>query len=193
MEKLRKASLRNTEERNKLAITNHNLVYYVYRRYYLPKIYPVESYPMDMALSDGFLGLLRAAELYDPAHGGKFSTYAVGWIRQAMQTGYRKHHHLIRLPREKNTQPKFLRDSYTLHSIEERRSGQDVRRESVREGVHYALQKLYPVRDREIIKKRLEGMTLKEIGIQYGVTRERIRQREKRALRVLRKILQEMS
>lgn len=39
------------------------------------------------AWQDGYFGLLRAAEKYDPETGNRFSTYAVIWIRQFINRG----------------------------------------------------------------------------------------------------------
>src|SRR5207253_9290741 len=39
---------------------------------------------LDDLLQEGALGLLRAAALFDPEHGTRFSTYATPWIRQFM-------------------------------------------------------------------------------------------------------------
>lgn len=39
------------------------------------------------AIQDGMLGLMRAAQLYDPDRGFTFSTYAMAWIRQNIQRG----------------------------------------------------------------------------------------------------------
>lgn len=45
------------------------------------------AYSEDDAIQDGTLGLIRAAQLFDPAKGFKFSTYAMTWIRQSISRG----------------------------------------------------------------------------------------------------------
>ena len=55
---------------------------------------------------EGFFGLRRAAELYDPAEGVPFMSYAWYWIRQAMYSSIRNTGAAIRIPvhmREKLT------------------------------------------------------------------------------------------
>jgi len=46
----------------------------------------------------GVIGLIRAIELFDPAHGAKFSTYAVIWVRQAITRAIANESRLIRIP-----------------------------------------------------------------------------------------------
>lgn len=41
----------------------------------------------DEAFQDGITKLVRAAELFDPGKGFKFSTYALGWVRQGISEG----------------------------------------------------------------------------------------------------------
>jgi hypothetical protein len=44
------------------------------------------------------LGLIRAVENFDSKKGYKFSIYAMGWIRQAIQRGIHTPNRTIRLP-----------------------------------------------------------------------------------------------
>lgn len=49
-------------------------------------------------LQEGFFGLLKAAEAYDPAEGVAFMTYAWQWLRNAMFNSIRSTGSAIRLP-----------------------------------------------------------------------------------------------
>src|SRR5689334_21627057 len=47
---------------------------------------------------EGTLGLMRAADMFDPDLGIKFSTYATWWIRQAMYRAIDNNENVVRLP-----------------------------------------------------------------------------------------------
>lgn len=53
---------------------------------------------IDDMVQMGLFGLMKAAEKFDPAHGCRFSTYAMWWIRQAVHRGIANDGKTIRLP-----------------------------------------------------------------------------------------------
>jgi RNA polymerase primary sigma factor len=78
--------------RNRVVQENLGLVIQVARQFVR------RGLSLDDLIAEGNLGLIRAAELYDPGHGTRFSTYAVFFIREAIQSALAKMATTIRLP-----------------------------------------------------------------------------------------------
>ena len=49
-------------------------------------------------VAEGNLGLIRAAESFDPGYGSRFATYASYWIKQLMRMAVMRHGEAVRLP-----------------------------------------------------------------------------------------------
>lgn len=60
--------------------------------------YQTGSVPFADLLAEGNVGLIKAVDKFDPSLGYRFSTYAVWWIRNAIQRAIRHSSHPFRLP-----------------------------------------------------------------------------------------------
>ena len=78
--------------RNRMVECNLRLVVRIARRY------QQHTLPLIDLIEEGNLGLIRAAELFDPARGFRFSTYATWWIRQGIERGIMNQSRMVRLP-----------------------------------------------------------------------------------------------
>lgn len=62
------------------------------------KQYQNRGVPLMDLIGEGNLGLLTAARKFDPERGVKFISYAVWWVRQAIQASIARHGRAVRLP-----------------------------------------------------------------------------------------------
>ncbi len=78
--------------RNRLVLANLGLVISIARRF------QGRGLALDDLIGEGNLGLIRAAEGFDPGYGVRFCTYADYWIREAIRNALINRTATIRLP-----------------------------------------------------------------------------------------------
>ena len=166
--------------KNRIVQANLRLVVSIAKRHVTP------NEDFFQLISDGNMSLIRAAEKFDYARGNKFSTYA-SWAIMKNYARTIPHEFKQRDRFRPTSEEMFLSteddrsDRYLLESAQARREQQ----------VGKILDRLDD-REKRIVVSRFgldhsqEPQTLKEVGAELGVTKERIRQIEARALNKLR-------
>jgi RNA polymerase primary sigma factor len=82
----------NVRARDRMVEANMRLVINI------AKNYPNPLVPFEDLVQEGAIGLMTAAERYDPGKGYRFSTYATHWIRQAISRAIDNKAKAIRIP-----------------------------------------------------------------------------------------------
>jgi RNA polymerase primary sigma factor len=138
-------------------------------------------------VSDGNMSLIRAVEKFDFSRGNKFSTYA-SW---AIMKNFARS-----IPEEQHHRERYLTGREELFEITpDTRSDEHeclLQAEQASQKVNRLLSYLEP-RERQIISLRAglgdgQQLTLEKIGEQLGITKERVRQINVRAMRKLREL-----
>lgn len=142
-------------------------------------------------VSDGNMSLIRAVEKFDYARGNKFSTYA-SW---AVMKNFAR-----TIPHEFKLRDRFRTSAEEMFVSTEDTRGNPFQEESDQLRRELQIDRILSrldEREQQIIISRFgldhaqEPQTLKEVGADLGVTKERIRQLEARALNKLRVAVQE--
>lgn len=91
-QKIRQGGKEADKARKRLVEANLRFVISVANQYHQPN--------MDLSdlISEGNIGLIKAAELFDETRGFKFISYAVWWIRQSISSAICENGRAIRLP-----------------------------------------------------------------------------------------------
>ena len=234
----RAAQAGDEDARRHLSEANLRLVVSVAKRY------AGRGLPFLDLIQEGNLGLMKAAEKFEPERGFKFSTYATWWIRQSITRAIADQGRTIRIPvhlvesinRVNKTAGDLLRkngreptveeiavrldmeparvrellqlaqdpisletpvgeeeDAHLEDFIQDEEAGvpvDEAGRQLLRRELFSVLKSLTPREERVIaLRFGLEdgrARTLEELGKEFNVTRERVRQIEAKALRKLR-------
>ncbi len=168
---------------------------------------------LDDLIQEGYFALRNAARLYDPSK-GEFSTYAERFIKREL-IEYLAQDRVIKLPKRSYKEIKELSEDPNINpakkerfkklltaerishpnlsrlEIEEEDTSEEDNKKAVIEVCLEAVETLID-RYKKVIYQRfgLYGnpeRTLEEIGIELKVTRERVRQIQKKAIRKIRK------
>jgi RNA polymerase sigma factor (sigma-70 family) len=170
--------------KNFLIRSNLRLVVSIAKRHLKPNVNFFEM------VSDGNMSLLRAIEKFDYLKGNKFSTYSTWAIMKNFARSIPAEH--TRLDRFRTGKDEVFQLSTDTRSNQFQEELVNRKQRLALMGILNQLDN----REKDIILYRFglsegaEPQTLEQVGQQFGVTKERIRQLEARALRKLRQIAQ---
>lgn len=191
-ELLRKAKCGDLNARNKIVEANLRFVFDT------AKNYKGRGVPIGDLISDGNLGLIRAIDKFDESKNVKFISYAVWWIRQGILENLEKHSKKKKVEVENDEINASNAANVTSLNLDDDEPSQDVGGFSNAEEeldapetlVDELLSKLNE-RERSIIEKYYgingqKAMTLDELGEEFNISKERIRQIKKKSFRIMR-------
>jgi RNA polymerase sigma factor (sigma-70 family) len=182
MDEIERLVEQSLEVKNFLIRSNLRLVVSIAKRHIKPNTNFFEM------VSDGNMSLIRAIEKFDYTKGNKFSTYATWAIMKNFARS---------IPAEHTLLDRFRTGAEEVFQRSTDKRGNQFHEELVHQRQHQAIMNILDQlddREKEIIMFRYgltqgaEPQTLEQVGNRFGVTKERIRQLESRALRKLRKI-----
>jgi RNA polymerase sigma factor (sigma-70 family) len=140
-------------------------------------------------VSDGNMTLMRAVEKFDFSLGYKFSTYGTWSVMKTYARSIPEGHYRMR--RYVTGQDELIDATADAHEAETSPSDLDSVRVALSEGMEQLTD-----RERTIVKSHFglfdadgTALTLEDLGKRFGVTKERVRQIEQRAIGKLRSVL----
>jgi len=197
------------EARERMIKSNLRLVRWVASKYIN------RGLPIFDLIQEGNIGLIKAVEHFKPNRGIRFSTYATLWVKRSIERALANHSRTIRLPVHISSDlNRFAWVAKSLLQELAREPMDEEIAERMKVTVEYVrrlrgiVKRTYPIErsqqvsswlelltdiERTVITLRFglndeDTLTLESIGKRFGVTRERIRQIEVKAIEKLRKI-----
>ena len=171
--------------------------------------YKGKGLQMDDLVSEGNIGLLKAASRFDPDRGARFVSYAVGHVRQQIEKAIEQQAGLYQIPKDVKNEmaareqsrpmsvdaPLGHRTNMSLLSVLVNQDApfadERVHSEAIEQAIEFALASL-DSRESRIVNAffgiNQEHETMAEIAEDMDLKRERVRQIRDKAVRKLRKV-----
>jgi len=113
--------------------------------------------PMNDLIQEAGLGLMKAADKFDPDRGVRFSTYAVWWIKASVQDCVMRNWSLVRTGSTSSQKSLFFNQRRVQAQLERQADTQGVRLDKHQLHQQIASEIGVPVRDVEMMDGRLSG------------------------------------
>ena len=178
---------------NKFALdelTSANLRYVVK----VAKQYTGKGVALEDLISEGNIGMMKAAEKFDPARGKRFVTFAAPFIRKSIEEAIDKQEGSSQPISVDEPIPLGSQNNYSLLNVLEDKDAPRADQHTEQEALVLELKKVIDVLDEreQTVIKHLFGigcdpLTMAEIATTMGIKRERVRQIRDKAVRKLRK------
>ena len=160
----------------------------------LARQYKSDILSTDDLVSEGSIGLMKAAEKYDPERGKVFVTFAAPYIRRAIEAAINRTATGTEVRSTDESLPIGSRNNYTLLNVLEdpnaKKADAIVEEDTLNDDLLACLDVLNE-REHEVISRYygLKGwrQTMAEIAEDMELKRERVRQERDKAVRKLRK------
>lgn len=180
-----------TKEQEQLVTQNMGYVVTLARQY------RSDVLSTDDLISEGSIGLMKAAEKYDPMRGKPFVTFAAPYIRRSIENAIKRLETDAEIRSTDESLPVGSRNNYTLLNVLEDvnapKTDLVVEEASLSEDLIRVMNVL-DEREQQVVRHFFgigkDRLTMAEIGANMGLKRERVRQIRDKAVRKLHKAAQ---
>lgn len=171
-------------------LTSANLRYVVK----VAKQYTGRGVALEDLISEGNIGMMKAAEKFDAARGKRFVTFAAPFIRKSIEEAIDKQEGSCQPISVDEPIPLGSQNNFSLLNVLEDKDAPRADQHTEQEALILELKKVIDVldeREQTVIKHffgiECDHLTMAEIATTMGIKRERVRQIRDKAVRKLRK------